>query len=50
MTQQLVNDDPLRQIQKDNEMNGAPLRVWSIAGDGYTELNGVGVGLTLWEG
>jgi hypothetical protein len=57
--------DPLRQIQSSDEMNGALLRVWSIAGDGYTEitpsqgiqqvgqwvwLNGVGIGLTLWEG
>jgi Putative restriction endonuclease len=57
--------DPLRQIQGPNEMNGALLRVWSIAGNGYTELtppqgvdqigqsiwlNGTGIGLTLWEG
>ena len=57
--------DPLRQIQGQAEMNGALLRVWSIAPGGYTELtppagiNGigqsvwldaVGLGLTLWEG
>jgi Putative restriction endonuclease len=57
--------DPLRQTQGPSEMKGALLRVWSIAGDGYTELtppqgvdqigqsiwlNGVGIGLTLWEG
>ncbi len=55
--------DPLEQIQ--DEMNGALLRVWSITSEGYTELtppegirdigqpvwlNGVGIGLTLWEG
>lgn len=57
--------DPLQQIQSQDEMNGALLRVWSIAADGYTELtppegittpgqavwlSGVGIGLTLWEG
>lgn len=57
--------DPLQRIQGETEMNGALLRVWSISADGYTELtpaegirqvehsvwlNGVGIGLTLWEG
>jgi Uma2 family endonuclease len=57
--------DPLRQIQGETEMNGALLRVWSISPIGYTELTpsqgvtevgdsvwleGVGLGLTLWEG
>lgn len=57
--------DPLRQIQGQDEMNGALLRVWSISPDGYVELtssegireigqtvwlNGSGIGLTLWEG
>lgn len=53
--------DPLQQIQ--TEMNGALLRVWTISPLGYTELGpglttvgqliwleGVGLGLTLWEG
>lgn len=57
--------DPLRQIQGQDEMNGALLRVWSISPDGYSELtppggisaigqsvwlNVAGIGLTLWEG
>lgn len=57
--------DPLQQIQKQDEMNGAIVRVWSIAPEGYTELTAgaglieagqsvwlstVGLGLTLWEG
>jgi hypothetical protein len=57
--------DPLRQIQGEEEMQGAYLRVWSISPDGYPEitppqginevgqvvwLNLVGLGLTLWEG
>lgn len=57
--------DPLQQIQGEDEMDGALLRVWSISPDGYTELtptqgisaigqsvwlNAAGVGLTLWEG
>ncbi len=57
--------DPLEQIQAPEEMNRALLRVWSISGEGYVEvtppegirevgqpiwLNGVGIGLTLWEG
>lgn len=57
--------DPLQQIQDPEEMNGALLRIWAIAADGYIELtppegitavgqsvwlNGVGLGLTLWEG
>jgi hypothetical protein len=55
--------DPLQQIQ--DEMNGALLRVWVISPIGYVELTsdsgiaavgepiwleGVGLGLTLWEG
>ena len=57
--------DPLRQIQGKAEMQGALLRVWTISPVGYTELTsesgiiavgqsvwleGVGLGLTLWEG
>lgn len=57
--------DPLRQLQGQNEMNGALLRVWTISPIGYTELTpsegistinqfiwleAVGLGLTLWEG
>lgn len=57
--------DPLQQIQGKDEMNGALLRVWMISPLGYTELTpeagvaamgqsiwleGVGLGLTLWEG
>lgn len=57
--------DPLRQIQGKDEMNGALLRVWTIATTSYTELTpapgiaasgesvwleAVGLGLTLWEG
>jgi hypothetical protein len=57
--------DPLQQIQGEQEMNGALLRVWTISPIGYTELTpsqgisnigefiwleGVGLGLTLWEG
>ncbi|NJO72312.1 MAG: Uma2 family endonuclease [Leptolyngbyaceae cyanobacterium RM1_406_9] len=57
--------DPLRQIQGEQEMNEALLRVWTISPIGYTELTpsqgivrtgesiwleGVGLGLTLWEG
>ena len=57
--------DPLQQIQRQDEMASALLRVWSISPDGYTELtspqgittpgqvvwlNAIGLGLTLWEG
>ncbi|PSB23076.1 hypothetical protein C7B61_03440 [filamentous cyanobacterium CCP1] len=57
--------DPLQQIQGEQEMKGALLRVWTISPVGYTELTppqgivtvgesvwleGVGLGLTLWEG
>jgi Uma2 family endonuclease len=57
--------DPLRQIQAPDEMNGALLRVWAISPVGYAELTatsgigavdqsvwleGVGLGLALWEG
>ncbi|MBW4440728.1 MAG: Uma2 family endonuclease [Plectolyngbya sp. WJT66-NPBG17] len=57
--------DPLRQIQGENEMNGASLRVWSSSVGRYTELTPqqglaeagqsvwleeVGLGLTLWSG
>ena len=57
--------DPLQQIQGQDEMNGALLRVWSISPVAYRELTsapgivtvgqsvwleGVGLGLTLWEG
>ena len=57
--------DPLKQIQGEAEMNGALLRVWALSPTGYQALTptdginhtgqsvwmeGVGVGLTLWEG
>jgi Uma2 family endonuclease len=57
--------DPLRQIQGEAEMNGALVRVWTIASGRYIELTAeagiaevgqvawletVGLGLTLWEG
>jgi Putative restriction endonuclease len=57
--------DPLRQLQGENEMNGALLRVWSNSVGRYTELTPaagiseigqivwleeVGIGLTLWSG
>ncbi|MEM6597149.1 MAG: Uma2 family endonuclease [Cyanobacteria bacterium P01_C01_bin.69] len=57
--------DPLRQIQDENNMNGALLRVWRLAAGKYVELtpasgitapgqaaqlDTIGVGLTLWEG
>lgn len=57
--------DPLKQLQGEDEMNGALLRVWTIAPTGYTELTsavgiaavgesvwleGVGLGLMLWSG
>jgi Putative restriction endonuclease len=57
--------DPLQQIQSQNEMNGALLRVWTLTGGRYVELTPIegirevsqfvsletiGLGLTLWEG
>jgi Uma2 family endonuclease len=57
--------DPLRQIQGKDQMNGAFLRVWTISPVGFSELtpvegivavgqsvwlDGIGLGLTLWEG
>jgi hypothetical protein len=57
--------DPLQQIQGEQDMNGALLRVWTIAAGRYVELTppegigecgqpiwleNVGLGLTLWEG
>ncbi len=57
--------DPLQQLQGEQAMAGALLRVWTISPTGYTELtptsgiasigdsvwlDGVGLGLTLWEG
>lgn len=57
--------DPLQQIQDEAEMNGALLRIWTIASGQYTELTPaegiaevgssawletVGLGLTLWRG
>ncbi|NJL19604.1 MAG: Uma2 family endonuclease [Leptolyngbyaceae cyanobacterium SM1_3_5] len=57
--------DPLKQIQGQDEMNGALLRVWTIASTQYIEmtpapgiaavgqsvwLEGIGLGLTLWSG
>ncbi|MDX2244191.1 MAG: Uma2 family endonuclease [Leptolyngbyaceae cyanobacterium bins.302] len=57
--------DPLQQVQGKDDMNGAILRVWTIAAGRYTELTPpagiqqagqsvwletVGLGLMLWEG
>lgn len=57
--------DPLRQIQAEEDMNGALLRVWTIVAGRYIELTPpeginsvgqsvwletIGIGLTLWEG
>jgi Uma2 family endonuclease len=57
--------DPLQQLQDEREMNGALLRVWTISPVGYVELSstqgvsrvgesiwleGIGLGLTLWQG
>ena len=57
--------DPLLQIQDEENMNGALLRVWGISSGGYVELtppegvraigqsiqlDTIGVGLALWEG
>ncbi|MDB9528684.1 Uma2 family endonuclease [Oscillatoria sp. CS-180] len=57
--------DPLEYIQDANRMEGSLLRVWGISPSGYQELTGaerlrqpgqfvwlegVGIGLTLWEG
>jgi len=57
--------DPLQYLQGADEMNGALLQVWTISPTGYRELTaepglsaagqfvwleGVGLGLTLWEG
>jgi len=57
--------DPLQQIQGQNEMNGALLRVWTLTAGRYVELTPIegisevgqsvgletaGLGLTLWEG
>jgi hypothetical protein len=57
--------DPLQQLQGEQDMNGALLRVWTIASGRYVELTptegivelgqpvwleNVGLGLTLWEG
>jgi Uma2 family endonuclease len=57
--------DPLKNIQDSDRMNGAFLRMWTISPVGYQELTpaegltqvgqsvwleGVGIGLALWEG
>jgi hypothetical protein len=48
--------DPLEQIQKPEEMNGALLRVWALSTGQYHELAAplwlqtIGLGLTVWEG
>lgn len=48
--------DPLKQLQKSEEMNGALLRIWKLTAGQYCELEPpfwlekVGLGLTLWEG
>jgi hypothetical protein len=60
-----VVSDPLQQLQAEPEMQGALLRVWTLAGGRYVELTPIaaittpgqaiwletiGLGLTLWEG
>ncbi|MBI4780332.1 MAG: Uma2 family endonuclease [Oscillatoriophycideae cyanobacterium NC_groundwater_1537_Pr4_S-0.65um_50_18] len=48
--------DPLKQLQKADEMNGAILKVWALNARRYVELplpfwlEEAGLGLTLWEG
>lgn len=48
--------DPLKQLQKADELNGALLKVWMLNGKKYVELpepfwlEPVELGLTLWEG
>lgn len=48
--------DPLQQLQKPEEMNGALLRVWALREGRYQALHSpfqlaaVGLGLTVWEG
>ncbi len=57
--------DPLQQLQGQDDMQGALLRVWALAGGLYSELTppegiraagqpvwlaAIGLGLTLWEG
>jgi Uma2 family endonuclease len=48
--------DPLKQIQRSDEMNGEILRVWGFAFGQYVELSPpfwletVGLGLKVWEG
>ncbi|MBW4659849.1 MAG: Uma2 family endonuclease [Drouetiella hepatica Uher 2000/2452] len=48
--------DPLKQLQKSDEMNGESLKVWALNARRYMELPApfwleeAGVGLTLWEG
>lgn len=56
--------DPLQQIQEEDQMNGALLRVWTLTSGRYSELTPVegiaevgsvwletvGLGLTLWQG
>ena len=48
--------DPLKQIQRQDEMNGQLLRVWGLTLGQYVELSQpfwlptVGLGLTVWDG
>jgi Uma2 family endonuclease len=50
--------DPLRQLQKPDEMDGTLLKVWALNAGRYSEitlsavvwLETVGLGLTLWDG
>lgn len=48
--------DPLQQLQKPEEINGALLRIWALVEGQYEEspspywLRTVGLGRTLWEG
>ncbi len=48
--------DPLKQLQGEDELNGALLKAWELTGKRYVErpeplwLESVGLGLTLWGG
>ncbi|MBD2079664.1 Uma2 family endonuclease [Leptolyngbya sp. FACHB-17] len=48
--------DPLKQLQRPDEMNGQLLRVWGLSFGQYVELSQpfwlptVGLGLTVWQG
>lgn len=48
--------DPLQQLQREDELNGKLLKVWTLTAGQYVEmpepfwLETVGLGLTVWEG